>query len=130
MPLRFSFLKSIFVDGMSVKNVSPYLTQAALKWKMHYSTAKIIARLARKSKEADHFHQLSFVSTPTMECSWKEISLPKSPATAPSSKDKEDGSEEGSSRTSEKMSSTSISRVELVCTLGWTYLNQCSSSEE
>jgi hypothetical protein len=23
MPLRFSFLKSIFVDGMSVKNVSP-----------------------------------------------------------------------------------------------------------
>ena len=73
IPLRFSFLKSIFVDGMSVKNVSPTLTKAALKWKMHYSTAKIIARLARRSKESEFFHQLSLEPVPSIECGWKAI---------------------------------------------------------
>ena len=31
MPLRFSFLKSIFVDGMSVKNVSPIFNSGSFK---------------------------------------------------------------------------------------------------
>ena len=96
MPLRFSFLKSIFVDGMSVKNVSHCLSQAALKWKMHYSTAKIIARTARKSKEMDHFHGLSLDDVPVKECEWKEISPESIKEISRSTKDKQEGNEEGS----------------------------------
>lgn len=69
-PHRYSFLASIFNDQMSVKNVLHGLSKAALKWKIHYSSAKIIARLAKRSNLQTLFKQNK---KPTVACSWKEI---------------------------------------------------------
>jgi len=44
--------------------------QAALKWKIHYSSAKIIARLARKSNEAPLF---TTRPRPTIQCAWTPL---------------------------------------------------------
>lgn len=41
---------------------------------MHYSTAKIIARVARRSREVEFFHQLSLDPVPSKECGWREVS--------------------------------------------------------
>lgn len=47
-----------------------YAIQAALKWKIHYSSAKIIAREARRDGLMDMFHDKQTVA---ISCGWKEV---------------------------------------------------------
>ena len=46
------------------------MTQAALKWKIHYSSAKMIARRARRANEQALFAQ---TPRPTLQCHWKDL---------------------------------------------------------
>ena len=121
MPLRFSFLKSIFVDGMSVKNVNRCLNKAALKWKMHYSTAKIIARTARREKQIDVIQKISIRPEPEKECSWREM-VPEIPHPKASyQKERDQGTEDNSEGISENKKSSLNQKVEIISTIGWTY---------